>query len=94
MRTIRRVCAWLLAALGAVHVLYNAVEHRELSPDAVWFAGAGLALLFLGLLNLADLAADHASARAICRAANVLARGSASWPPSPSPCRRRSSAWR
>jgi hypothetical protein len=28
--------------------------------------------VFLGLLNLAALAADHPSVRAVCRAANVL----------------------
>lgn len=72
MRTIRRACAWLLIALGAAHVLYTAVEHDALTPDAVWFAGAGLALVFLGMLNLAALAADHPSARAVCRAASVL----------------------
>jgi hypothetical protein len=72
MRTIQRICAWLLTALGAVHVLYTAVEHDALSPDAVWFAGAGLALVFLRMLNLAALAADHPSARAVCRAANLL----------------------
>lgn len=72
MRTIRRVCAWLLVALGAAHVLFTAVEHDALSPDAVWFAGAGLALVFLGLLNLAVAAADHRPADAICRVANVL----------------------
>ena len=72
MRAIRRACAWLLVALGGAHVLYTAVEHDALSPDAVWFAGAGLALVFLGMLNLAALAADHRSADVVCRGANVL----------------------
>ncbi|HEX8695119.1 MAG TPA: hypothetical protein VF746_22090 [Longimicrobium sp.] len=72
MRAIRRVCAWLLVALGGVHVLYTAVEHDALTPDAVWFAGAGLALVFLGMLNLAAPAADHRSARAVLRAADLL----------------------
>lgn len=56
---------------GAVHTAF-AVCYGELSPDAVWFAGAGLALVFLGLLNVAAGVASSAQAWTLCRVANVL----------------------
>jgi len=69
--TLHRLAAYALVALGAVHAGL-AVCYGELTPDAVWFAGAGLALIFLGLLNVAaDLAASDPVWR-LCRGANVV----------------------
>lgn len=44
----------LIAAQGAGHTFVGTpMSFRTVSQDAVWFAGAGLAMIFLGLLNLA-----------------------------------------
>src|SRR5215211_2443768 len=68
---IHRFAAYTLIVLGAVHTAFVRC-YGELSPDAVWFAGSGLALVFLGLLNLAADSAAVARAWTLCRVANVL----------------------
>lgn len=70
MRIVHRTLAYLLLALGAVHTSF-ARCYAELSPEAVWFAGAGLALIFLALLNLAADAAPVARVWLLCRCANI-----------------------
>jgi hypothetical protein len=49
-----------------------AVCYGELTPETVWFAGAGLALVFLGLLNVAADAAASPRVWIICRVANLM----------------------
>ena len=70
MAQLHRYTAYALAALGLVHTL-AARCYGELSADAIWFAGAGLALVFLALLNLAADASPPGRVWTICRAANV-----------------------
>ncbi|MCA1591524.1 MAG: hypothetical protein LC754_02510 [Acidobacteria bacterium] len=53
LKIIHRICAYLLVALGVVHVLFTFCAYERLTPGAVWFAGAGLALVFVGFLNIA-----------------------------------------
>lgn len=43
----------VLLALGVVHTALTPVFARDTLEDAVWFSGSGLAVLFVGLLNLA-----------------------------------------
>jgi hypothetical protein len=38
--------------LGVIHTALTPVFHDEFAPDALRFAGTGLALVFLGLLNI------------------------------------------
>ena len=52
MRKFYRISAYFLS-IGVIHTALTPVFYREFSPDAMWFAGTGLALVFLGLLNIA-----------------------------------------
>jgi hypothetical protein len=70
-RGVYRTAAGLLMALGMVHTLLTFRIFGELSADAVWFAGTGLSMVFLGSLNLALAACAHPAVRTICRAANL-----------------------
>ena len=70
-----RTAAGLLVALGAVHAALTVPFYGELSPDAVWFAGTGLAMAFLGCLNLALAASSAPAVRTLCRIANVIGLG-------------------
>ncbi len=47
--------ATLLSGLGLVHMVATAWFYTTMSVDALWFAGSGLAILLLGLLNLLRL---------------------------------------
>lgn len=69
-----RVATFGVIVLGAVHVTFVRC-YGELSPEAVWFAGAGFALVFLGLLNLAARATTTADVWRLCRVGNLLGVG-------------------
>lgn len=70
LQTLHRFSAYGLIALGGLHTLVSAC-FGELSADAVWFAGAGMALVFLGMLNLAAEAAASPRVWTLCRVANL-----------------------
>jgi 4-amino-4-deoxy-L-arabinose transferase-like glycosyltransferase len=52
MRKIDVVFAWLLIALGAVHVSLTVKFDPSLGLDAIWFASGGLLIIMIGALNL------------------------------------------
>ncbi len=69
-----KLCAWLLLALGAVHGAYTFFDFKTWSLAAAWFFRAGLALIFLALLNLAAVGTQASRyTLASSLAANVLA---------------------
>jgi sulfite exporter TauE/SafE len=53
IRRLHQVSTYLLIALGAVHTSLTPAFNKELSVDAMYFASAGLAMIYLGFLNLA-----------------------------------------
>jgi hypothetical protein len=59
--------------LGVAHTAFTPVFAPGFSVAALWFSGAGLSLVFLGLLNAARLAAPVRPVRRICVIGNVLA---------------------
>ena len=59
-------------ALGLIHTALTPLFYDHLSPAALWFAGTGLALVFLGLLNLAAERVGKAWLLTICIAANSI----------------------
>jgi hypothetical protein len=50
-RRIHLGAAFVLCLVATAHVALTIPLYRAWSPDAVWFMGAGLGLLLLGLLN-------------------------------------------
>jgi hypothetical protein len=59
-----------LTAGGVGHILLTPIYYRGKSAqDQVWFAGSGLALAFLGMLNIARVRGD-ATARGLSQLAN------------------------
>ena len=49
---LMKICAWLAIALGIAHILYGVVAYKALTPDLIWFAGAGVAMICAGHANL------------------------------------------
>ncbi|MGH9944421.1 MAG: hypothetical protein ACRD9R_18900 [Pyrinomonadaceae bacterium] len=74
LKKLHIICAWLLSALGLVHIGFTPFAYREFNLNALWFAGAGVALVFAGFLNFAAVrhAAVDRVVRALCLAANFL----------------------
>jgi len=48
---IRKIAAGAAIALGTVHLIYGIVVFKSLTPDHIWFAGAGVAMICVGLSN-------------------------------------------
>ena len=71
MRAAYKICSWLIVALGCAHMLFTLHDYDEFSLDAMWFFGAGLALVFAGFLNVAHLRAA-AGRDPLVRALTVL----------------------
>jgi hypothetical protein len=52
MRGLDRVFAWIVLALGIIHICVTPLVYSSFNQGALWFAGADLAGLFAGMLNL------------------------------------------
>ena len=50
--------AGLALALGLVHLGLSVLAWRNWTPEALWFAGSGLAIVTAGLFNLAMIRAN------------------------------------
>jgi hypothetical protein len=73
LKTIHNVCAYLIIVLGIVHLLFTFQNYDEFTLDALWFAGAGFAIVFAGFLNLITirLGGRDALARVLCFISNL-----------------------
>ena len=74
LRTLHKISSVLLVALGVVHTALTPVFYGRFSHNALWFAGSGLAMIFVGLLNLTlgrDVGRDRL-VRVFCHSANLL----------------------
>jgi len=67
---VQRISAWALVLLGLCHTGATPVFFSALSPAAVWFVGGGLALVFLGIVNLLPVSTVRDTA--LRMAANLL----------------------
>lgn len=52
IQTIHKICTVAVLAIGVIHIAATFVFYSSLSEEAVWFAGAGLAGVFVALLNV------------------------------------------
>lgn len=77
LRILHKISSVLLVALGVVHAALTPIFYGRFSHNALWFAGSGLAMIFVGLLNLTlgrDVGRDRL-VRLSCYAANLLTLG-------------------
>lgn len=52
LQIAHRICAWLIVALGLIHIGFTPFNYRGLTVGALWFIGSGIALILAGFLNL------------------------------------------
>jgi len=48
---IRKIAAMAAIFLGVAHLIYGVLAFKSLTPEHVWFAGAGVAMICVGLSN-------------------------------------------
>lgn len=73
LKAVHKISSWLLVALGVVHTGLTPTFYGRLSAGAMWFAGAGLAMIFVGFLNIVlsrDAGGDR-GVRILCYIANL-----------------------
>ncbi|HKC63840.1 MAG TPA: hypothetical protein VKB86_09395 [Pyrinomonadaceae bacterium] len=58
LRTLHKIASYLIVALGCAHLLFTFHNYDSFDMDAVWFFGAGMAIVFAGFLNIVVLRAD------------------------------------
>jgi hypothetical protein len=73
MRTIHKICSWIILVLGVGHTMAIPIFYLGFTEDALWFAGTGLGLVFLGLLNLEVIRNPTSAGFFLCIAADALA---------------------
>ena len=71
MKNFYRISAYLLL-IGVIHAALTPLFYDKFSPDALWFAGTGLALVFLSLLNIVAERIRAGWILKICVAANLI----------------------
>lgn len=73
-RQLHIASSGLVALLALAHSTLTFIYHRPWGPDAVWFLGTGLGLLFLAASNLAHIGVEpcHDPTAPLIRWANWL----------------------
>jgi hypothetical protein len=66
-----RISAYFLL-IGVIHIALTPLFYDRFSPDALWFAGTGLALMFLCLLNIISERSCEIWILKTCVAANLV----------------------
>jgi hypothetical protein len=70
MKLFYRISAYLLL-IGVLHTALTPLFYDRFSPDALWFAGTGLALVYLSLLNIVAERSRERWMLKLCIAANL-----------------------
>jgi hypothetical protein len=71
MKSIQKISSYVLLLLGVVHTVLTPVFYSQFSEGALWFAGTGLGLVFLALLNLAVLLSPTHAGLNLCLVADL-----------------------
>lgn len=74
MKRLHLFVSILVVILGLLHIGFTFHDFDELSMDAVWFAGSGVAIVLAGFLNIAflrDVGNDKLT-RALCTLTNLV----------------------
>jgi hypothetical protein len=74
LQTAHTVCTCLIIALGVLHLLFTLRNYDEFTLDALWFASAGVAIIFAGFLNLISIrrVGRDALTDSICFVSNLV----------------------
>ncbi len=73
MRLLQKITAYLLVVMGIVHIALTPIFFRQFGLDVLWFAGTGLALIFLGNINLMVLISRRSGFYMMAITSNIMA---------------------
>lgn len=74
LKRLSRIAAYMMIALGVVHLSFTPFAYRQFTDNTVWFMGAGLAPVFAGFMNiiLVRNAGIDRAIYAFCLIANIV----------------------
>lgn len=74
LRTAHKFLTGIILALGTLHVLVTFHDYESFTVGALWFVGAGVAIILAGFLNLIRLreAGRDRLVRALCLITNLI----------------------
>jgi hypothetical protein len=74
LRTAHKFLTGIILALGLLHVLVTFHDYESFTVEALWFAGAGVAIILAGFLNLIRLRAAGRDrlVRLLCLITNLI----------------------
>lgn len=72
MLRLERLLAILAGLLGILHVALTAVLYQHPSLEALWFAGTGLGIIAVALVNIVALGASNRSSTGIVFVTNTV----------------------
>ena len=49
---IRKIVSFAAILLGCGHLVFGVLAYKALTPEHIWFAGAGIAMICVGFSNL------------------------------------------
>ncbi|HSS21225.1 MAG TPA: hypothetical protein VLL54_14220 [Pyrinomonadaceae bacterium] len=71
MRLLHKIITGLIIALGCLHIGFTPFNYGHFDMDAMWFVGAGMAIILAGFLNVAVIRAADRVVRALCVLTNA-----------------------
>ena len=73
MRLLHQIITVLIVALGCLHIGFTPFNYSRFDMDAMWFVGAGVAIILTGFLNVAVIreAGKDPVVRTLCVISNV-----------------------
>ncbi|HEX8068628.1 MAG TPA: hypothetical protein VF546_01665 [Pyrinomonadaceae bacterium] len=74
LRTLHKIASYLIIALGGAHMLFTLHDYDSFDLDALWFFGAGVAIVFAGFINviLLGAAGRERTARVLAVITNIF----------------------
>lgn len=74
MRKLILTIATLIFIIGVLHIVVTPITYQGYTIDDLWFASAGLALIFLAFLNyiLMNIKQKQTKIFVVCHVANML----------------------
>jgi hypothetical protein len=73
MKTTNYIFIGLLILLGSLHTAMTPVFYKLSDLNALWFAGAGLSFIFVGIINIFRVKTGEHSIIKVCLSVNLLA---------------------
>lgn len=74
LKLLSKIAAYLMIALGVIHLSFTPFAYSRFTDNTIWFMGAGLALIFAGFLNIVwvrNIGKDRAI-YVLCLIANII----------------------